>query len=147
KPVTGVGGVVEFDLNAVSVDVGAFPIDEILDFRKEHLAEHRAYCLAARSSAYALSRMNAEERKHEFTKRQAELDGIAAQLRQHARKAWKKPAAFALSFTGAVVSAAHGNLLGAALSIGSGLLAYQGAKPPDAGAYSYLFRAHERFGY
>ncbi len=140
------GSVVEFDLNTVSVDLGAFPIDEVLDFRRQYYTEHRAYCLAARSFANALSRMNPDEREHEFAERQATLEEIAAQLRDHARKAWRKPASFALTLLGAAI-AAHGNPLGALISAVSAAVGYQSPKPPDTDVYSYLFRAQQKFGY
>ena len=145
KASSSTGAVVAFDLNTVSVDLGAVPIDEVLDFRKQNLLAHRHYCLAARKFAYELSRVTDKERKNAFEKRQAELDEIAADLRRRARKAWKKPASFALTLTGAAVALKTGNPLGAALSVGAALLGYQ-SQERDLGAYSYLFRARTRFG-
>ena len=146
KASSSTGHVVAFDLNTVSVDLGAVPIDEVLDFRRENLLAHRQYCLAVRKFAYELSRMTDKERENAFEKRQAELEEIARDLRRRARKAWKKPASFALTLTGAAVTLTTGNALGAALSVGAALLGYQSQEKKDMGAYSYLFSARTRFG-
>ena len=96
------GKVVTFDLNAVGVDVGSFPIDELLDFRRENLKAHRKYVTAARRFAVELARMLVEEQELAFQARQSELDEIAASLRRVSRKAWKKPASFVLTLSGSV---------------------------------------------
>ncbi len=146
KAGSSTGHIVAFDLNTVSVDLGAVPIDEVLGFRTENLPAHRHYCLAVREFAYELSRMTDEERKNAFDKRQAELEDIARDLRRRARNAWKKPASFALTLTGAAVTLASRNPLAAALGVGAALLGYQSQQEKDLGAYSYLFRAQTRFG-
>jgi hypothetical protein len=114
---------------------GSVPIDDVLDFRKENPAEHRRYCVSVRRSVQELSHMPDEERKTAFEKRQSELDEIAKQLRKRARKAWKKPASFGLTVTGAVVTLATGNPLGAAIGISAALLGYQSPQKPEAGAF------------
>jgi hypothetical protein len=145
KTAPSTGHVVAFDLNTVSVNLGSVPIDEVLDFRKENLTEHRRYCVSVRRFVQELSHMPDEERKTVFEERQSELDEIAKQLRKRARKAWKKPASFGLTLTGAAVTLATGNLLGAAISISAALLGYQSLRETEAGAYSYLFNAGGRF--
>jgi hypothetical protein len=60
-------------------------------------------------------------------------------------KAWRKPAALALSLTGAAVCLAHGNALAAFLFMGSMLLNFSPASTPEAGAYSYP-STPDRFG-
>jgi len=91
--------------------------------------------------------MDARERDDAFAVRQAELDDMASDLRNRSRKAWRTPASFGLGLAGAAVSLAHGNPVGAALSVGAGILGYQSAIPKPTGAYSYLFNAQRRFGY
>lgn len=139
------GSVVAFDMSTVSVDVGSFPIDEVLDFRQENLVAYRRYTLSARRFAQELSKMNDQERADAFDLRQAELDDLASDLRKKGRKAWKKPAALSLSLTGAAVSLAAGHPLAAALSLSSSLLGYAASAKPEMGAYSYLFGASARF--
>lgn len=147
KPEPSSGAVIQFDLATVGVDLGAIPINEVLDFRKQHLNEHRRYCLSIRTFAQELSRMPEKERKTAFDLRQSELDDIASDLRKRARQAWKKPASFALTLAGAAIAATAGHPIAAALTLGAAALKYEGTQMPDVGSYSYLFSAHRRFGY
>jgi hypothetical protein len=139
------GSVVEFDLNIVTVDLGAVPFDEILDFRQQNLDAHKHYMLSVRKFAMELSRMPEEEQAVAFELRQAELNDLAGDLRKRARKAWKKPSSFALTLAGtamAVVTAP----LATAIKIAGSLVGYDGPGKADTGAYSYLFDAQGRFG-
>ena len=147
KVIPTTGSVIAFDMSTVSVDVGSIPIDEVLSFRKENLAAYRRYSLSVRRFAQDLSKMGDDERADAFDLRQSELDDLSADLRSKARKAWKKPAAFGFSLTGAAVSLAAGHPLAAALSLSSAALGYAPASKPEMGAYSYLFRASERYPY
>jgi hypothetical protein len=88
--------------------------------------------------------MSAEERQTKFRVRQNELDQLASELRAKARKAWKKPASFAISLAGAACTAISGNPLGALLTVGGATLGYNRPNQTDLGAYSYLFRARNR---
>ena len=90
------GSVVEFDLNAVTVDLAAVPFDEVLDFRKQNLEAHKRYMLSVRKFAMELSRMPEDEQEVALELRQAELNDLANGLRNRARKAWKKPSSFAV---------------------------------------------------
>lgn len=139
------GNVISFDLAVVGVDLAAVPIDEILSFRTDNREPYERYRLSVRSFAYELSRMSAEERHTKFQLRQSELDELASELRAKARKAWKKPASFAISLAGAAWTAISGNPLGALLSVGGATLGYTPPTPTEVGAYSYLFRAHDRY--
>jgi len=147
KVIPTTGSVIAFDMSTVSVDVGSVPIDEVLSYRKENLAAYRRYSLSVRRFAQELSKMSDTERVDAFDLRQSELDDLSADLRKKARKAWKKPAALAFSLTGAAVSLAAGHPLAAALSLSSAALGYTPASKPEMGAYSYLFRASERYPY
>jgi hypothetical protein len=141
-----VGRVVEFDLNAVTVDLGPFPIDEVLDFRKQNLDAHRRYSLSVRKFAMELSRMSEEEQKEAFELRQAELDDLANDLRKRARKAWKKPASFALTLAGAAFSLISAPIA-AALGVAGAVADYGESDGVSFGPYSYLFSAKNRFLY
>lgn len=147
KAIPSTETVIQFDLNTVGVDLGSIPIDEVLDFRKQHFAEHRNYCLSARRFAQELSTMEDAERVVAFDLRQAQLDVISKDLRSRASKLWKKPAAFALTLTGAAITLAAGHPLAAALTLSASALNYGPTQKPAMGAYSYLFRAHDRYGY
>ena len=137
------GNVVAFDLATVSVDLAAVPIDEILSFRNGNKDAYQRYRRSVRSFAYDLSQMPKEERARRFDERQAELDDLAADLRSKARRAWKKPASFALMLAGAVWKYHGGDVLGAILTAAGAALKLEKSKSKEVGAYSYLFRAHE----
>ena len=108
-----VGDVVSFDLAIVGVDLSPFPIDEVLDFRAEHLATHRRYRQSVREFATQLSLLTPLERTSAFQDRQKELDEIAHELRNNARKAWKKPASFGLTIAAATLALAGEGVLAA----------------------------------
>ncbi len=139
------GNVVSFDLNAVGVDLGPVPIDEILSFRNDHHDEFSQYRRSIRSFAYELSRMSTDERDLAFDGRQTELDEMASALKETSRKAWKKPASFALGLTGAAWTLASGDPFGAVLAGTGAMLGMQESQGTDVGAFSYLFRARSRY--
>ncbi len=145
------GHVVSFDLQTVGADLGSFPIDEIVAFRKEHYRDHRAYVLAVKQFVRELSEMPEEEQALEFEERQDQLDEIAAQLRKYSRGAWRKPAAFGMTMTGAGIALATGST---AAAVAGGFSRLFGAlfggvgqeKTPSMEPYSFLFKAGDRFG-
>ncbi len=139
------GNVVEFDLQSVSVDLTKMPLDEILDFRAQHGKEHRAYARSAKLFAEELSRLPVNEREQRFLGRQQELNDLANDLRNTSRKAWKRPASFALSLAGAAWTYHQGDYLGALLSAAPVALTGIGDNNVDAGAFSYLFSAQREF--
>ena len=138
------GNVIEFDLNTVTVDLGAVPFDEVLDFRRQNLDAHRHYMLSVRKFVMELSRLPEDEQEVALQLRQAELSDLASGLRSLARKAWKKPSSFALTLAGSAISALTGPVA-AILALTGGLIGNDKSREIDAGAYSYLFRAHGRF--
>ena len=75
----------------------------------------------------------------------AEMNDLASGLRNRARKAWKKPSSSALTLAGSAVSALTAPAA-AALTLASTLIRNEEHSEISTGAYSYLFRAHSRFG-
>ena len=140
------GHVVAFDLATVGADLGSVPIDEVLDFRTAHFQEYRAYARSVRQFVRNLSLTPEPERIRAYEDRQAELDDLAQDLKQTSRKAWKQPATFGLTMTGAAWTLATGDPIGALLSAGGALLGGVSSPPREAGAYSYIFRAQRRYG-
>lgn len=139
------GSVVEFDLNAVTVDLAAVPFDAVLDFRKQNLEAHKRYMLSVRKFAMELSRMTEEEREVTFDLRQAELNDLANDLRHRARKSWRRSSSFALTLTGSALSLLTAPIA-TAFKIAGSLIGHEQPNETDTGAYSYLFRAHSRYG-
>lgn len=139
------GNVVSFDLNFVSVDLASIPIDEVLSFRKENIYDFKIYQRECKSFAFELSRMSDEERNIKFEIRQEHLNDLANDLRKKSRKAWKKPASFALTLAGAAWTVVTGDIIGAAIATSGGVLGLD-KNSKDVGAYSYLFKAHDKWG-
>jgi hypothetical protein len=138
--------VVAFDLNAVGVDLGSIPIDEVLGFRRDHFDEHKKYARSVRLFVHELSMMPPEAQMLAFEERQTEIDDLAAGLRKLSRRAWKKPASFALSMIGATWTVVMGNPIGAILAGAGSVINTLGAKGTvETGAYSYLFSARSKY--
>ena len=138
-----IGDVVSFDLSVVGVDLGGVPMDEILDFRNQNYESHRDYRLSVVKFADELSRLEPRDRDASFEKRQEELDAMAQGLRRANRRAWKRPATFALSAANAYVAAESGST---AAGVIAGLLAIVGLMPDgskESNVYSYLMSARE----
>jgi hypothetical protein len=137
------GGVVSFDLQAVSIDLDEVPLDEVLGFREENKETHRRYMQNLRAFSVEISGMDDADRARAFADRQAELAADARDLMTRARKAWKSPkdvATFGLGLAGAAWSLATHDPFPALLTMaGAGL----GMAPDkDQGcAFSYLFKA------
>ena len=138
------GSVVDFDLTTVTVDLASVPLDEVLDFRQQNLEAHKRYMLSVRKFAMALSHMPEEERQVNFEHRQAELDELASDLRNCARKSWKKSASFGLTLAGSALSALNAPFA-AMIKATATLAGHEKNSEANSGAYSYLFRAQQRF--
>ena len=86
------------------------------------------------------------ERAAAFADRQSELDDLANDLRRSSRKAWRRPASFALGLAGASWTYySTGDPISALLAAGALALGGIGATSNEAGAFSYLFAAHGRY--
>ena len=139
-----VGDIVSFDMAMVGVDLAAVPLDEVLDFRNQNYSQHRNYSLSVRQFARELSLMPSEERLAAFEQRQEELDDAARAIRSASRKAWGRPASFAISLAGAGVALQGGAIAGGAIAAAGGVAAFllsMADKGEDAGVYSYIFSA------
>lgn len=148
-PMPSRGQVVTFDLETVSVDLDAVPLDEVLAFRDEHRDQYRTYIANLRSFALDISLLEEGDRARAWDDRRAELQAAAHELATYSRRAWKSPkklAGFAFGLTGAAWTALSGNPIPAILGLGSAL---SGMLPDRAagGIYSYLFEARRKIGY
>ncbi len=135
------GNVVSFDLMTVGVDLAPMPMEEILDFRRQHSEEYRAYARNIKAFVRELSLMGQEQRAEAFADRQEELDDIASDLRRTSRQAWKRPASFGLTLSGAAWTLVSGDPVAAGLSFVGGLVGGAIGTGNEAGVYSFLFRA------
>jgi hypothetical protein len=103
------GHVVAADLEQVTLDLRSVPLDEVLDFRREHGAEHRAYARDLRHFVRDLATLNSTDREEAFADRQEDLADAAEQLRRLARTSWRRPlAGFGLGRVSNVLRAGAG---------------------------------------
>ena len=129
------------------------PLDEVLDFRKENFKAHRTYVRAVRKLTRELSSLPEKDREDELENRREELQDLANSLKSTSRKAWKRPAGFAIGMAGAfwkclpVNAAGAHDFIGPLLTAAGLLVGLKGNEKVDTGAYSYLFQASSRFPY
>jgi hypothetical protein len=139
--------VIALDLETVAVDLRLVPMDEVLDFRKAHFKEHRDYVRSVRKLARDLSQLPEQEREEELEARREALQEMANSLKRISRKAWKRPASFALGMAGAFWRLGAHDYVGAILAVGGTLVGTRSKNKVATGAYSYLFRANSQFPY
>ena len=143
-----IGDIVSFDMAMVGVDLGSVPMEEIIDFRKQHYSQHRNYRLSVRKFAREMSLIPPEERQAVFEQRQEELDDEARVLKKVNRIAWKKPVSFGISFAGAAWNLYSGDPIGAAIaSAGAIFNMLSDEQSKEVGVYSYLFSAQQTLHY
>ena len=121
-------------------------MDEILDFRRQHYAQHRKYVVSVRRFARELSLMLPEERELVFEERQEELDDAARVLRRVNRVSWKRTISFGISLTGAAWTLHSGDPIAAAIAGASavyGVVAGERSRSREVGVYSYLMSAKD----
>ena len=143
--------VIAFDLEPVSFNMDLVPLDELLQFRAEHRASHRAYMRDLRGFMAELADVSLlQEREALLLQRRQEIADAAHDLQRSTRRALGiNLASWSLGLAGGVWSASTGDPLGsvlAALGLVSGILASQGTDSNKVAAYSYLFQAGHTFG-
>lgn len=140
--------VVHFDLETVSIDLEAVPLDEVLDFRRQHADEHRGYLIILRRFVGEISTADPSDRHRLMDQRQRELSEQARSLKRVALSAFGRPptvAGFALGLTGAAWALASGDPIPAGLGA-LGALTPLLPQRETGSAYSYIFRAHRQWG-
>jgi hypothetical protein len=131
------------DIANVGVNFESVPLDEVLDFRRMHGAEFRAYAQGVRNFVLMLSLMPDQDRANELADRRDELQEAANQL----NRLWRTPfvgkaSALAFNLAGAAWTLAHGDPWASAFAAGAtaaGL--YSSSSPRLGAAYSYLLSA------
>lgn len=126
--------VVVSDLSAVTVDLTAVGLDDILDFRARHRSELRAYVLALRSLVGAPPASRHADRK-------PALVDEANRLLELQRRRWTKPGpTVSLGIVGGAWTLGSGDLLGALVGDSRDGTPLLRAGPAPVSAYSYLLR-------
>jgi hypothetical protein len=135
------GHIVALDLETIGLNLAPVSLDEVLEFRKEHGGEYKRYARDVREAIRELSSLPPDLRAEHLLDRREGIADRAFQLRRTAMRSWRRPlASISLGAAGAVWSAAHGDVISAALSLAAGAIGASEASF-DAGAYSYLFAA------
>ena len=142
--------VIAFDLEPVSFDMDSVPLDELLQFRVEHRAAHRAYMRDLRGFMAELADVShPEEREALLLERRQEIADAAHDLQRSTRSALRRNLpSWYFGLAGGVWSATTGDLLGAvfsALGLVSGICGSTTADSSKVSAYSYLFQAGRTF--
>ena len=135
------GHVVAADLEQVTLDLSTVPLDEVLDFRRQHGKQHRAYARDLRHLVRDLTLLDQTQRDEALLDRREALADAADDLRRLTRKSWRRPLpTFGLGLAGSAVTLASGNSIGAGITVASALLGLRWQAEPGS-AYTYLFQA------
>ena len=143
-------GVITLDLEPVSLNLDSVPLDELLAFRSEHQAAHRAYMRDLRGFMAELAEIDLpEDRKALLVERQKEIAEMAHELQSStSRVLGRNLPSWSLGLAGSAWSAVAGDPVGtvlSALGLASSLLGFKSTDPTSVNAYSYLFRAERTF--
>ena len=142
--------VIALDLEPVSFDLDSVPLDELLGFRTEHQAAHRAYMRDLRGFMAELADIDLpEERKALLLQRRQEIADMAHELQSSTRRALgRNLPSWSLGLAGSAWSAVAGDPVGtvlSALGLVSSLLGFKSTDSTKVTAYSYLFRVERTF--
>ena len=142
--------VIAFDLEPVSFNLDSVPLDELLDFRAEHKAAHRAYMRDLRGFMAELADIDVpKEREALLLQRRQEVADSAHEINRSSRKALgRNLPSWSFGLVGGAWSAVAGDPLGTVLSALGLVSSVLGLKSPESDkvtAYSYLFRVERTF--
>jgi hypothetical protein len=141
EPMPTAGHVVISDLQQVSFDLSAIPLDEVLDFRRQHGAAYRAYARDLREFVRGVSTADLATRDEAFVDRREALSDAAADLNRRMRTAWRRPmASFSLAIGGAATSLVMGNPVPAGIGFAQAFFGLKRQADPSS-VYTYLFSA------
>jgi hypothetical protein len=133
--------VVSADLQEVAIDLSTIPLDEVLDFRRQHGSEYRAYARDLRRLIRELSPLQQNERDEALADRREALRDEADRLARLTKASWRSNfGSFLLAVGGGSASLAVGDPVGGTVNAASAL--YGVGRRTDPGtAYTYLFQA------
>lgn len=138
--------VIGFDQLTASINLEDVPLDDVLDFRQQHGAEHRTYMIDLRRFVEEISTAEPVDRQRLFEHRRDQLEEQARSLCQLVVNALrpKNIVGFGLAIAGSAWSLHSGDPVTAGLgALGASLTMLPSR---DAGsAYSYIFDAHRRW--
>ena len=146
-PLPSSQGVVALDMEPVTLDLDPVPLDDVLAFRDENGAAHRAYMRDLRRFMSELALIDApNEREIALVARRQEIADSAHDLQRSTRNAiGKNLSSWSLGIAGSAWSIASGDPIGMALAV-AGLLPNLVGGDDAVSAYSYMFAANRSFG-
>ncbi|MBZ6142477.1 hypothetical protein [Streptomyces olivaceus] len=133
-----VGQILHQDILKVGVDLSEAPLDEILDYRREHGEAYRSYAQGLREFVGDLEAAEPIDRPRMLHERSESIADHAAKIRR-ARRAWGRPVtALAFAGAGAAWTLHQADIWGAVLGA---LGAAAGFAPPPKpqSPFTYLF--------
>ena len=135
--------VVASDLQQVSVNLAAVPLEEVLDFRDQYGADFRAYRRGLNQFVMALAKASPEERRILRIYREEHLADLNNELRNRSRLVSRGRAftPFLLGMVGGVMQVTSGDVLGGSGGMVGSLGALPSANSVERHEFSYLFRA------
>jgi hypothetical protein len=148
EPMPSAGHVVALDLEQVSLNLDLVPLDEVLDFRAQHLEAYTAYRRDLQRVLWELASINdIMEREQVLLQRRQELADASHDLQRQTRRAFRKNlASWSLGLAGAVWSVVGRDPLGLALTAAGVAVGVVPSLENPASAYSYVFSAQHQLG-
>ena len=93
------GSVIALDLEPVSYDVGPIPLDDVLQFRADHMDTHRRYMRNLRRFIAELATVDVvEEREALLFERRQEIADAAYDIRRSTRQALPEESVFVVAW-------------------------------------------------
>lgn len=147
EPMPSAGAVVALDLEPVTLDFELVPLDDLLAFRAEYAAHHRAYMRDLHRFMAELAVVEESgDRNRLLLSRREELSDAAHDLQRSTRRAiGKNLASFSLGIAGGAWALATGDPIGIALAA-AGLAPSFLLDSEVVTAYSYMFAVDRTFG-
>ncbi len=144
------GGVIALDLEPVSFNLDQVPIDELLEFRSEHQAEHRAYIRNLRGFMAELADIDLQDERNKLLRqRRQDISDAGHELQRSTRTSLgTNLASWSLGIAGSSWAVTSGDPLGFVLSglgLTIGIAGSIAGKSRRADAYSYMFRVERTF--
>ena len=142
------GNVIKLDLEPVSCNLDSVPLEDVLQFRTEHLDSHRAYMRDLRGFIAELAEIDyPHERETKLRERRQEIADAARELQRCTRQTLRKDlTSWSLGIAGSVWSITTGDPIGLALTAAGIIPKLVPSSPKMVSAYSYLFHANNTFG-
>ena len=139
--------IIKLDVEPVSFDLDAVPLDDVLQFRVEYQDAHRAYMRDLIGFMYELAGIdNPEEREVKLLERRQEIADAAHDIQRFTRRALgKNVASWSLGIVGGAWASVTGDPISLVLTAAGLINESISGSHKMVSAYSYLFQANRMF--